>query len=82
MLAKVIYAQPWGNPNKFEEFEYHAESEKEAAALDEVFRQFNHVDGTEFVAKLPIRSFSVGDSVFFPDSGNRFLCEPIGWKKI
>lgn len=50
--------------------------------LETVFRQFNHVDGSEHIAKLPIRSMCIGDIVAFMDGGRKFICEPMGWKQV
>lgn len=50
--------------------------------LDHIFRQCNHVDGTEWISTSGIkaRSLSCGDVVEF--DGRFFLCESIGWGEI
>jgi hypothetical protein len=53
------------------------------AILETVFRQFNHVDGTEHIAKLSVRSMCVGDIVaFMEEQGRKFICDSIGWKQV
>ena len=50
--------------------------------LEEVFRQFNRVDGTEFISRydLQIRSLSVGDVVYI--DGRAFICDMFGWAEV
>lgn len=48
--------------------------------LEVVFRQFNHVDGSEHIAKLSIRSMCIGDIVSFVEG--HFICEPMGWTQV
>lgn len=40
----------------------------DADILERVFRQCNHVDGTEWIAGKPLRSMSVGDLVTLIDT--------------
>jgi hypothetical protein len=47
--------------------------------LDFVFRQCNHVDGTEWIANKRLRSMSVEDEVSI--DGNTFICANVGWVK-
>lgn len=49
-------------------------------ALEVIYRQCNHVDGTEWIADKPFRSFSCGDEI---QIGNRrFRCLPAGWDEV
>jgi hypothetical protein len=57
-------------------------------ALEVVFRQCNHVDGTELISQpeyraLRLRSMSVGDQVHIRGLGfNRtYVCEGCGWRE-
>lgn len=50
--------------------------------LDTIFRQCNHVDGTEWAAHcgLKLRSLSCGDVVCV--DGRYFICESFGWYEV
>jgi len=57
--------------------------------LESIFRDTNHVDGTEWIAGKPLRSLSVGDVVTIIDSElpvqkqvRAYRVEGIGWKKL
>lgn len=52
----------------------------ELAIAAYVYRQTNHVDGTEFVAKMNVRSSIVGDVFIIKDK--YFLIEPTGFKEL
>ncbi len=45
-----------------------------------VWRQFNHVDGTEYVSGLGVRSMMVGDDVEI--DGTTYRCLPCGWQRV
>jgi hypothetical protein len=73
-------------------FELHANklvdqigNQPDEQVLDQVFRQCNHVDGTEWISNSGYRSMMVGDliTIVDPDTGIRiFQVEAIGWKKL
>ena len=48
-------------------------------ALEVVFRQCNHVDGTEWISGKRLRSLSVGDEVSIDNE--TYLCAGCGWEK-
>ena len=48
-------------------------------ALEVVFRECNHVDGSEWIAGKRLRSMSVEDEVTI--DGNTFICANMGWVK-
>jgi hypothetical protein len=53
--------------------------------LSHIWRQFNHVDGTEHIttANIQDRSMSVGDLVRFGAFQDTvFICLPVGWKRL
>ena len=52
--------------------------------LDSVFRECNHVDGTEWIAGKHLRSLSVDDEVIIINDGeiSRYRCARIGWEKL
>lgn len=57
-------------------------------ALEVVFRQCNHVDGTELISEshyraLRLRSMSVGDHVRIRGLhfDKTYICEPCGWRE-
>lgn len=50
------------------------------AILGIVWRQFNHVDGSEYVAELGVRSMMVGDDVEI--DGVAYRCLPCGWQRV
>lgn len=50
-------------------------------SLDEVWRQMNHVDGTEKIAKMHcLRSMSVGDIIVSDDKA--FIVDAVGFKEV
>jgi len=59
----------------------------EVDSLEEVFRQMNHVDGTEIVSKLgnqrgmPLRSMSSGD-IALAEDGKIWFCASVGWREV
>lgn len=64
-----------------------AETAEEAdpfAIAEGVYRQMNHVDGTELIAAKPhIRSLSVGDTIEITDPEGHITnlaCDDIGWR--
>jgi hypothetical protein len=54
------------------------------ALLEEVFRQANHVDNTEWIANKKLRSLSVGDVVILviDNKVERWLVVGVGFEKI
>lgn len=67
---------------------YHVVAEVEADTLDQVFPLTNHIDhdwrdnpGVIRVHTPRVRSTSVGDLVFAPDTGMHF-CAPRGWTRL
>ena len=53
--------------------------------LETIYRQMNHVDGSEWVAQKQMRSMSVGDMVVIawnPYMVGVWLCKWMGWEKI
>jgi hypothetical protein len=48
-------------------------------ALEVVFRQCNHVDGTEWIEGKKLRSLSVDDQVNI--DGVTYVCAGFGWEK-
>jgi hypothetical protein len=48
-------------------------------ALEVVFRQCNHVDGTEWISGKRLRSMSVDDEVTV--DGTTYVCAGFGWEK-
>jgi hypothetical protein len=48
-------------------------------ALEVVFRQCNHVDGSEWISGKRLRSMSVDDEVTV--DGNTYVCAGFGWEK-
>jgi len=49
-------------------------------ALEVVFRECNHVDGTEWIANKKLRSMSVGDEVNV--DGVAYVCAAFSWEKL
>lgn len=49
-------------------------------ALEVVYRECNHVDGTEWIEGKKLRSMSVGDEVTV--DGVKYVCAGCGWEKI
>lgn len=49
-----------------------------------LFAGMNHGSGQEFpwFQEARCRSMSVGDVVFFPETGNYFVCDSCGWAEI
>jgi hypothetical protein len=49
--------------------------------LDTIFRECNHVNGTEWIANKPLRSLSVGDEVIIIEGEqiSRYRCATVGW---
>ena len=47
--------------------------------LEVVFRQCNHVDGTEWISGKRLRSMSVDDEVTI--DGDTYICAGMGWQK-
>lgn len=50
------------------------------AVLERVFRETNHVDGTEWIANKKLRSMMIGDVVIIDDK--YYLCEMVGWREL
>lgn len=58
--------------------------------LEIIFRECNHVDGTEWIANKKLRSMSVGDMVivdkwtddYEPDDPVHWVCMMSGWKRL
>ena len=85
MECTVIYPIDNDNPNNdgtVKEFPFNTESNDKLEALEEIFRQFNVVDGSEHIstANLKVRSLSVGDLVKIGDT--HYVCAPLGWRKL
>jgi len=86
MQVEVIY--PADHPHRTEvrripyRYEHQENPPSHPAILEEVYRQFNHVDGEEFIAhvKPPIRSLSMGDMVRIDDQ--HYVCASVGWTKL
>ncbi len=55
----------------------------EVDLLEFIFRECNHVDGSEWIDARPLRSMSVGDVVIVARAGNvqRYRCEGCGWSR-
>jgi hypothetical protein len=51
--------------------------------LSHIYREFNHVDGTEYIsiAAIQDRSMSIGDMIEFPE-GKVYMVAPIGWREV
>lgn len=94
MTAKVFYVKncatdPQPAPGPFDyECSYPAASDwakggEEIAALDEVYRQFNHVDGNEEISRkgYQARSLSVGDIVYLVEKKAWHVCDGVGWRR-
>lgn len=84
----VIYPRdtPWTQDKWADKREYPYDvpvgmSDLEVCEL--IFRQWNHVNGDEFISEMGIeeRSFSVGDMVKFPD-GKHYICKGCGFKEL
>jgi hypothetical protein len=56
----------------------------DGSILDIIYRECNHVDGTEWIARKPLRSLSVGDEVIIIDRDliTRYRCAMVGWDII
>jgi hypothetical protein len=57
----------------------------ETDLLEFVFRQCNHVDGSEWIEGRPLRSLSVGDVVIVIRKGSevsRYRCDGCGWSRF
>lgn len=83
LYVSVIYPADLPHQPKSRRIYYRPETqESDLAILEEVYRQFNHVDGSEFVAFVepPVRSLSVGDVVAI--EGVHFVCVAFGWVKM
>lgn len=79
----IIYPQEFKEPivfefplGKFGWDEYKTPTE----ILEYIFRQCNHVDGSEWIQNKGLRSFSVGDMVVL--NGQIWVCCGAGWKEI
>lgn len=57
---------------------------EDAQFLEVLFRELNHVDGTEWIADKPLRSLSVGDVVRLQDArgARTYHCDWVGWSKV
>ena len=82
MLARIFYTKTTGQSN--EPLSYETKAAESLVACDEVYRQFNRVDGTEEISKrgLERRSMSKGDIVHFPEHKAWMLCMDAGWKEV
>ena len=85
MLAAIMYVKDQLSDPYNRVFIYECKTEDEKKALEIIYREFNHVDGSEHIATLgQVRSMSVGDIVYFPNSNERswYFCDGCGWKTI
>lgn len=83
MRVMVIY--PPDEALKSEKrFVIETEANELIPALDETFRRFNAVDGTEDCVKFRVRSLSVGDVIKAPcvPEGKFYLIMGCGYKEI
>lgn len=83
MQAEIHYVRD-NEAEKRKRFKYETVEQEPMAALEEIFRQFNHVDGTEGIALkgYKARSMSIGDVVFFPETNAWYYCASCGWEQI
>ena len=84
MLAIIHYTKTTGQSNEPMSYETNAAPWNEETACDEVYRQFNRVDGTEEISKKGYqrRSMSKGDIICFPELKEWHLCVSEGWLKV
>jgi hypothetical protein len=93
MQAKIFYVKGYrGDETKSADgpFDYQCKTQdwqkgnEDMQALDEVYRQFNRVDGTEEISVkgYEARSLSVGDIVYLIDHKAWYVCASSGWKKV
>lgn len=84
MFAEIVYP-PDQEGQKIRRYQYETQAESYWVALDEIFRQFNHVNGDEEISikGYKERSLSVGDVVWFPgQTSSWFICDNVGWKEV
>ena len=81
MQAWIFYTKTTGQPN--DPLIYETVLDEPMTACDEIYRQFNRVDGTEIsIKKYERRSMCKGDLVYFPELKDWFLCASQGWLKV
>lgn len=82
MLARIFYTKTTGQSN--EPMDYDANDAPLLHACEEVYRQFNRVDGDEeiTVKGYERRSMSKGDLIYFPEKKTWMLCMDAGWKEV
>lgn len=89
--AIIIYPQEFHKPVVFEfpfdELTYKSwtspQFNKKYSTLEQlefIFRQCNHVDGSEWIQNKELRSLSVGDMVVL--NGQVWVCCDVGWKEM
>ena len=88
MLTTVIYPNQFAPPTIFE-FPLNKYWQNKGANdnfLEVIYRQCNHVDGSEWIGGQKLRSMSVGDMVLATnqatDERKLYFCDTWGWREI